>query len=181
MTSQTFRAGPAPTVSPATTLTPTTLKTESEWTGLTRCDAFEMTLVLQLDKYSAETEWSIDSGDGLANYFAREDGYYEEMKSEIVIETICLAEGYEYRFRIADFMGEFRSIISSLSSSSWPNLTTWHSIEPGDGTCCWAGNGWYSLYEGKDIEDNSTQVFYANGEVSSDNRLPSSLLLCILL
>ena len=68
-----------------------------------------MTLVLQLDKYSAETEWSIDSSDGLTNYYAREDGYYEEMKSEKVIETICLEEGYEYQFRIADFMGEFRS------------------------------------------------------------------------
>ena len=76
-------------------------------------------------------------------------------------------------------MSPARSIISSLSSSSWSNLTTWHLIESGDGTCCWAGNGWYSLYEGKDIEDISTQVFYDDGEVSSDNWLPSSLLLCL--
>ena len=108
-TKQTFRAGPAPTVSPATTLTPTTPKNKSEWTGSIKCDEIEMTLVLQLDKYSAETEWSIDSSDGLTTYYAREDGYYEEMKSEKVIETICLEEGYEYQFRIADFMGEFRS------------------------------------------------------------------------
>lgn len=88
--------------------------------------------------FSAETSWFIDSSDGLINYVERPAGYYEEMKSQKIVETVRLPKGLEYQFRIVDFMG--------------------------DGTCCWAGSGWYSLYEGEDIDDASTQVFYGNGD-----------------
>ncbi len=99
-----------------------------------------MTLVLQLDKYSSETAWSIDSSDGMTNFVSRPFGYYEEMENHKVIETLRLPEGLEYQFKIVDFMG--------------------------DGTCCWAGNGWYNLYQGIDTEDADSLVFHGNGDVS---------------
>ena len=34
----------------------------------------------------------------------------------------------------------------------------------GDGTCCWAGNGLYNLYEGEDIEDEDFLIFHGNGD-----------------
>ncbi len=103
--------GPAPTVSPATTSTPTVAATRTASARPTESspptvDAITMTLVLQLDKFSAETAWFINSGDGTTSYVARPNGYYEEMKSEKVIETIRLPEGLEYQFKILDFMGE---------------------------------------------------------------------------
>jgi len=149
----TFRVGPAPSVAPATTSSPTGSTAKAASIGSTSsssCDprdgglilsvspCIEVTVVLQLDKFSAETSWFIDSSDGLTNFISRPVGYYEEMKSQKIIETVYLPEGLEYQFKIIDFMG--------------------------DGTCCWAGNGWYSLYEGGDIEDTSTQVFYGNGD-----------------
>ena len=66
----------------------------------------EVAVVVQLDKFSAETSWSIDSSDGLANFITRPVGYYEEMKSQKIIETVYLPEGLEYQFKISDFMGE---------------------------------------------------------------------------
>lgn len=69
---------------------------------------------------------------------SRPAGYYEDEKSQKIIETVHLPKGLDYQFKILDFMG--------------------------DGICCWAGNGWYSLYEGGDINDNSTQLFYGNGD-----------------
>ena len=68
----------------------------------------EVTVVLQLDKFSAETSWFIDSSDGLTNFITRPVGYYEEMKSQKIIETVYLPEGLEYQFKIIDFMGELR-------------------------------------------------------------------------
>ncbi|KAL7539416.1 hypothetical protein ACHAXR_010447, partial [Thalassiosira sp. AJA248-18] len=143
----TFRAGPAPSLAPATTTIPTASNINANVNSPTSLNAcpeeteegcIEMTVVLQLDKYSAETGFSIDSSDGLTNFVARSDGYYEDLKSQKIIETVQLPKGLEYQFTITDFMG--------------------------DGTCCWAGQGWYSLYEGNDIEDNSTQVFYGIGD-----------------
>ena len=46
----------------------------------------------------------------------------------------------------------------------------------GDGICCWAGAGWYGLYEGKDIDDVSAQLFFGNGEVS---KISSCVLLAL--
>lgn len=103
-------------------------------------DAFLVTVVLQLDEYSAETAWSIESSDGATNFVSRPFGYYEEMKSQKVIEKVRLSEGLEYQFKIVDFMG--------------------------DGNCCWAGNGFYDLYEGEDIEDEDFLIFHGNGDVS---------------
>lgn len=71
-----------------------------------------MTVVLQLDKYSAETAWSIDSLDGSSNFAARPVGYYEEMKSQWIEETVRLPEGLEYQFKIEDYMGERRRSIA---------------------------------------------------------------------
>lgn len=112
-------------------------------------NAFLMTVILQLDEYSAETSWSIDSSDGVTNFVSRPFGYYEEMKSQKVIETVRLPEGLEYQFKIVDFMG--------------------------DGTCCWAGHGWYDLYEGEDIEDEDFLIFHGNGDVSYNLLLLSSV------
>ena len=53
------------------------------------------------------------------------------------METVHLLEGLEYEFTIVDFMG--------------------------DGICCWAGNGWYSLYEEGDVE-----IVNATGDVSEE-------------
>jgi len=138
-----FRSGPAPTLAPATTPIPTVSSSKAASIGPTSSspptiDAILMTVVLQLDKFSSETAWFIGSVDGLISVVARPAGYYEEMQSQQIIETLNLIQGHEYQFRIVDFMG--------------------------DGICCWAGNGWYSLYEGEDIKDNSTQVFYGNGD-----------------
>lgn len=143
MLAQPFRAGPVPTSSPAATATPTLSSTSAVSSTPTSSspptiNAIEMTLILQLDKFSAETAWFVDSSDGTTNFVARTVGYYKEMKSQKIIESFRLPRGLEYQFRILDFLG--------------------------DGTCCWAGSGWYSLYEGNDIEDNSTQVFYGNGD-----------------
>jgi hypothetical protein len=103
-------------------------------------DAFLMIVVLQLDEYSAETAWYIDSSDGVTNFVSRPFGYYKEMKSQRVIEKVRLPEGLEYQLKIVDFMG--------------------------DGNCCWAGNGFYDLYEGEDIEDGDFLIFHGNGDVS---------------
>ena len=107
----TFWVGPAPTVSPATTSTPSVITNETASIGPTSSnppsmDAFLMTVVLQLDEYSAETAWSIDSGDGVTNFVSRPYGYYEEMKSQRVIEKVRLPEGLEYQFKIVDYMGD---------------------------------------------------------------------------
>ncbi|KAL3817586.1 hypothetical protein ACHAXA_006475 [Cyclostephanos tholiformis] len=139
-----FRVGPAPTVSPAMTSKPS-FSNETASTGPTSSsppsmDGFLVTLVLQLDEFSAETAWSIDSSDGMTSFSSRPFGYYKDMKSHKVIETIRLPEGLEYQFKIVDFMG--------------------------DGTCCWAGNGWYDLYQGGDSEDEDLLIFHGNGDVS---------------
>lgn len=142
---QTFRVGPAPTASPATTSAPSVITNMTASIGPTSSsppsmDAFLVTVVLQLDEYSAETAWSIESSDGATNFVSRPFGYYEEMKSQKVIEKVRLSEGLEYQFKIVDFMG--------------------------DGNCCWAGNGFYDLYEGEDIEDEDFLIFHGNGDVS---------------
>ena len=142
---QTFRVGPAPTVSPATTSAPSGITNMTASIGPTSSsppsmDAFLVTVVLQLDEYSAETAWSIESSDGATNFVSRPFGYYEGMKSQKVIEKVRLSEGLEYQFKIVDFMG--------------------------DGNCCWAGNGFYDLYEGEDIEDEDFLIFHGNGDVS---------------
>lgn len=85
----------------------------------------------------------------MANFVSRPFGYYEEMKSQKVIETVRLPEGLEYQFKIVDFMG--------------------------DGTCCWAGHGWYDLYKGEDIEDEDFLIFHGNGDVSHILLLLSSV------
>eukprot|EP00585_Thalassiosira_rotula_P012385 CAMPEP_0196132222 /NCGR_PEP_ID=MMETSP0910-20130528/1936_1 /TAXON_ID=49265 /ORGANISM="Thalassiosira rotula, Strain GSO102" /LENGTH=1503 /DNA_ID=CAMNT_0041391811 /DNA_START=348 /DNA_END=4859 /DNA_ORIENTATION=- len=147
-----FQAGPAPSVSPATTSSPTDSAAKTSSNGLTSsgwCDTrngklvddtcVEVTLVMELDKFSAETSWSIGSEDGWTTFVSRPDGYYTEMQSQKIIETVYLPDdGGKYQFKIVDFMG--------------------------DGTCCWAGNGWYSLYEGRNIEDESSQLFYGQGD-----------------
>ena len=66
-------------------------------------------------------------------FASRPVGYYEDMSSRKVVETVPLTPGLEYQFSIFDFMG--------------------------DGT-----SGWYALYEGADIQDNSTQLFYGVGD-----------------
>eukprot|EP00580_Thalassiosira_gravida_P020716 CAMPEP_0201681074 /NCGR_PEP_ID=MMETSP0494-20130426/50919_1 /ASSEMBLY_ACC=CAM_ASM_000839 /TAXON_ID=420259 /ORGANISM="Thalassiosira gravida, Strain GMp14c1" /LENGTH=1514 /DNA_ID=CAMNT_0048164805 /DNA_START=372 /DNA_END=4916 /DNA_ORIENTATION=- len=151
-----FQAGPAPSVSPATTSSPTVSAAKGSSNGLTSsgwCDTrngklvddscVEVTLVMELDKFSAETSWFIGSEDGRTNFVSRPDGYYAEMQSQKIIETVYLPDdGGKYQFKIVDFMG--------------------------DGTCCWAGNGWYSLYEGRDIEDESSQLFYGQGDFGRD-------------
>jgi hypothetical protein len=67
------------------------------------------------------------------------------MESQKVIETVRLTEGLEYQFKIVDFMG--------------------------DGTCCWAGNGWYDLYQGEDTEDADSLIFHGNGDVSLNSMI----------
>jgi len=89
-----------------------------------------LSVVLQLDRYSSETSWSIDSADGLTNYASKPVGYYEEQKSQQVVETVLLPQGYKYTFSIYDFMG--------------------------DGI---PGNGTYALYMGEyNANDNSAQI-----------------------
>jgi len=89
-----------------------------------------VSVVLQLDRYSSETSWSIDSADGLTNYASKPVGYYEEQKSQQVVETVLLPQGYQYTFSIYDFMG--------------------------DGI---PGNGTYALYMGEyNANDNSANL-----------------------
>ena len=95
-------------------------------------------MVVQFDKYSAETGWFIDSADGETNYVARPLGYYQDMPNGKVEETVILPEGLNYKFKIIDLFG--------------------------DGSCCWAGNGWYAMYEGTITNDISYQIFFGNGE-----------------
>lgn len=138
-----FWVGPPPSSTPTVTSTPTFSNTNSVSgppTTSSQLSALssEVTVVLQFDKYSAETGWFIDSADGTKNYVARPLGYYEFEQSKKIVETISLPEGHSYRFRIIDLMG--------------------------DGTCCWAGAGWYAMYDGRNINDNSTQIFYGDGE-----------------
>lgn len=148
---QTIQVGPADSRAPAATTTFSTVSSmnadsigHSSFSQPSSDDDMEVTLVLQLDKYPAETGWSIDSSDGLINYAARPAGYYEGSKSQQVIETIYLPEGLVYQFTITDFMG--------------------------DGTCCLEGDGRYGLYEGSDIEDESTQLVYGDGDFGSERR-----------
>lgn len=63
----------------------------------------EITMTLQLDRFSSETSWFISSSDGQTNFIKRPGGYYEQMKEQKVIETVWLPEG-EYEFRIIDYM-----------------------------------------------------------------------------
>jgi hypothetical protein len=60
------------------------------------------------------------------------------MKSQKIIETVRVPDGLEYQFKIVDFMG--------------------------DGFCCWAGKGWYELYEGLEIGDEANLIFHGNGD-----------------
>lgn len=124
---QTFRAGPAPSRAPATTPNPNILNPSAVSIGPTASshptvDAILMTVVLQLDTFSSETSFFIDSSDGLTNFLARPVGHYEEMKSQKIIETVRLPQGLEYQFRIVDFMGEVQVVlflfISLLSSNT---------------------------------------------------------------
>jgi len=96
------------------------------------------TVVMQLDKYSAETGWFILSSDGATTVISRPIGYYEAKSEEKIEETIELDVGVEYKFKVTDLFG--------------------------DGFCCWAGSGWYALYRGTDIENESKQLFYGDGE-----------------
>jgi len=80
----------------------------------------DLTLVLQLDQFPAETSWTITSIDDGTVYESRSDGYYESIKDKNIVETFRLPGGHAYRFIIKDLMG--------------------------DGFCCSEGNGYYSLY-----------------------------------
>jgi hypothetical protein len=140
----TFRVGPAPSISPATSFTPTvTSPSQTASIGPTTSSppsisGVSITVVLQLDKYSSETSWSIDASDRTTNFVSRPVGYYEGMKSQKIIETVRVPDGLEYQFKIVDFMG--------------------------DGFCCWAGKGWYELYEGLEIGDEANLIFHGNGD-----------------
>ena len=68
-------------------------------------DAVLVTVVIQLDKFSSETSWSINSSDGVT-FASRPVGYYEDMSSRKVVETVPLTPGLEYHFSIFDFMGD---------------------------------------------------------------------------
>ena len=61
-------------------------------------------MVVQFDKYSAETGWFIDSADGETNYVARPLGYYQDMPNGKVEETVILPEGLNYKFKIIDLV-----------------------------------------------------------------------------
>ena len=63
-----------------------------------------LTLVLQLDKYSSETSWSLESPDGSMAY-TRERGYYESYSTNKMVETFQVPPG-RYRFRIMDERGD---------------------------------------------------------------------------
>ena len=139
----TFRVGPAPSISPAMSFTPTvtssqTVSTRPTTSSPPSISGVSITVVLQLDEYSSETSWSIVSSDWTTNFVSRPTGYYEGMKSQKIIETIRVPDGLEYQFKIVDFMG--------------------------DGFCCWAGKGWYELYEGLDIGDEASLIFHGNGD-----------------
>ena len=139
----TFRVGPAPSISPAISFTPTvtssqTVSTRPTTSSPPSISGVSITVVLQLDEYSSETSWSIDSSDRTTNFVSRPTGYYEGMKSQKIIETVRVPDGLEYQFKIVDFMG--------------------------DGFCCWAGKGWYELYEGLDIGDEASLIFHGNGD-----------------
>eukprot|EP00986_Skeletonema_menzelii_P004185 scaffold1404_cov132-Skeletonema_menzelii.AAC.3 len=138
-----FRVGPPPTSSPTVTLIPTVSSTNSisespTVTSQPTVRSLEVTVVVQFDKYSAETGYFIDSADGTTNYVARPLGYFQNEPLGKVVETFSLPEGLDYRFKIIDLFG--------------------------DGTCCWAGAGYYAVYEGKNINDISSQLFFGNGE-----------------
>ena len=138
-----FRVGEPPSAAPAVTFIPTASKTilisESPTvTSQPTVRSLEVTVVVQFDKYSAETGFFIDSADGLTNFVARPLGYFQNEQSKKVVETFVLPEGLNYRFKIIDLFG--------------------------DGTCCWAGAGYYSVYEGKNINDISSQLLFGDGE-----------------
>jgi len=138
-----FRVGPPPTSPPTVTSVPTASNTNSisghpTFSSPPSVLSLEVTVVVQFDKYSAETGWFIDSADGTKNYVARPLGYYENEPSGKAVETIKLPQGLSYRFKIIDLFG--------------------------DGTCCWAGAGYYAMYEGKNIDDISSQLFSGDGE-----------------
>ena len=138
-----FRVGPPPTSAPTVTSIPTASNTNSISGSPTSSSqpsvrSLDVTVVVQFDKYPAETAWFIDSADGTQNYVARPLGYYQSNQSGKAVETFTLPEGLNYRFKIIDLFG--------------------------DGTCCWAGAGYYAMYEGKNIDDTSSQLFYGGGE-----------------
>mmetsp|Transcript_6527 Transcript_6527/g.13774 ORF Transcript_6527/g.13774 Transcript_6527/m.13774 type:complete len:1564 (+) Transcript_6527:120-4811(+) len=138
-----FLVGPPPTSSPAVTSIPTASKTNSisgspTITSQPSVRSLEVTVVVQFDKYSAETGYFIDSADGTTNYVARPLGYFQNEQSGKAVETFALPEGLSYRFKIIDLFG--------------------------DGTCCWAGAGYYAVYEGKNIDDINSQLFFGDGE-----------------
>lgn len=138
-----FRVGPPPTSQPTITPVPSILKSNSLSGHPTSSSqpsvrSLEVTVVVQFDKYPSETGWFIDSVDGETNYVARPLGYYQDMPNGKVEETVILPEGLNYKFKIIDLFG--------------------------DGSCCWAGNGWYALYEGTDTNDIRSQIFFGNGE-----------------
>ena len=138
-----FRVGPPPTSSPTVTLVPTVASTNAisespTVTAQPSIRSLEVTVVVQFDKYSAETGYFIDSADGTTNYVARPLGYFENESLGKVVETFSLPEGLNYRFKIIDLFG--------------------------DGTCCWAGTGYYAVYEGTNVNDMNSQLFFGNGE-----------------
>ncbi|EJK61067.1 hypothetical protein THAOC_18499 [Thalassiosira oceanica] len=102
-----FRVGPVSAGTTPVTSTPQSV------------DFVDLTLVLQLDQFPAETSWAITSVDDGTIYESRSVGYYESRKGESIAETFRLPEGRTYRFIIKDLMG--------------------------DGFCCSEGNGYYSL------------------------------------
>ncbi|EJK70971.1 hypothetical protein THAOC_07628, partial [Thalassiosira oceanica] len=106
--------------------------------GATAGGQVELTLVLQLDEYSSETSWSLESPDGTMAY-TMQRGHYESYASNKKVETIQVPPG-RYRFRITD--------------------------ERGDGICCSAGNGYYAMYEGNGL--TGTQLFYGAGNFGDE-------------
>jgi len=66
----------------------------------------DLTLVLQLDQFPAETSWEVTSVDGATVYESRSEGYYKSIKDKNIVETFRLPEGRTYRFIIKDLMGD---------------------------------------------------------------------------
>lgn len=120
-----------------------------------------------LDKFAAETSWFIKSTKGMS-FVTRPVGYYEARQSEKIFETIYLPAGIEFKFKIIDYMGKDEDVryVFNYNGAQF-DLTSCKCISSeGDGICCWAGTGWYGLYEGKDTDDISAQLLFGNGDVS---------------
>ena len=121
----------------------------------------DLTLVLQLDQFPAETSWAITSIDGGTVYESRSDGYYESINDNNIVETFRLPGGHAYRFTIKDLLGDgfceserpalphFDQLAISLSNSAVSRLG------------CSEGKGYYSLYA-----NESTLLFHSSADVS---------------